>query len=375
MCTHKHTLSKLLGLLALLFTTFGPLCAQKYSNEFLSIGVGARAQGLGNAVVASTSDVTSSFWNPAALGLINLNSGIQIGAMHTQWFAGVGKYDYLGVAMPIRKGKRTLGLSAIRFGIDDIPNTLSLFDEDGAINYDNVTPFSAVDYGFMGSYSQYLFTHLGKLYLGGNVKVVHRTIGRFAKAWGFGVDLALQWRLDHWNFGFMAKDISNTFNSWTFDFKENEKEVLELTQNIVPESSLEVTRPTFILGTSYHRQLGKLGFEAELDLAITTDGPRNTLVSGEYSSIDPSFGLELNFNRFLFIRGGINNLQQELNMEDALKWTWQPNLGVGFKIYKLQVDYAFTDPGDREHNTFSHIISLVLDLDFNYLKKAMKNSD
>ena len=40
---------------------------QKYSNEFLSIGVGARAQGMGSAVIASSSDVFSLFWNPAGL--------------------------------------------------------------------------------------------------------------------------------------------------------------------------------------------------------------------------------------------------------------------------------------------------------------------
>ncbi|HRD80451.1 MAG TPA: hypothetical protein PLL53_06815, partial [Saprospiraceae bacterium] len=41
--------------------------AQKYSNEFLSIGVGARAQGMGMAVIAGGSDVTSGVWNPAGL--------------------------------------------------------------------------------------------------------------------------------------------------------------------------------------------------------------------------------------------------------------------------------------------------------------------
>ena len=374
MYPQKHTLSKriILGFWCLLAALYLP--AQKYSNEFLSIGVGARAHALGSAVVASTSDVTGSFWNPAALARLNINNGIQIGAMHTEWFAGVGKFDYLGVAKPFDNGKRAIGLSVIRFGIDDIPNTLSLFEDDGSINFDNVTPFSAVDYGFMGSYAQYLFTHLGKLYLGGNVKVVHRTVGNFAKAWGFGLDAALQWHHDHWRFGVMAKDITNTFNSWTFDFRDTEKQVLEMTGNIIPESSLEVTRPTFTFGTSYHNQFKKIGIEAELDLIITTDGPRNTLVSGRYSSIDPAFGLELNYNRFIFLRGGVNNIQEELNMQNNPVWTIQPNLGVGLKLGKLRLDYAFSDVDGKEQNTYSHIISLSLDLDFGYLKKAIENS-
>ena len=41
--------------------------APKYSNEFLAIGVGADALGLGNSVVAQTGGVMSGYWNPAGL--------------------------------------------------------------------------------------------------------------------------------------------------------------------------------------------------------------------------------------------------------------------------------------------------------------------
>ena len=126
--------------------------SQKYSNEFLAIGIGARARGMGNANVASTNSVFASFWNPAALGAIELD-GPQFGAMHTEQFAGVAKFDYLGAVLPLSKPDRKFGLSIIRFGIDDIPNTLSLFEADGTINYDNIVPFSSADYAFLGSYS------------------------------------------------------------------------------------------------------------------------------------------------------------------------------------------------------------------------------
>ncbi len=102
-----------------------PAFSQKYSNEFLNIGVGARAQGLGNSVIANIGDITAAAWNPAGLAGISSDKGLQIGAMHSEWFAGVGKFDYLGFSLPLANSQRRIGVSLIRFGIDEIPNTLS----------------------------------------------------------------------------------------------------------------------------------------------------------------------------------------------------------------------------------------------------------
>jgi hypothetical protein len=55
----------LLAGLTLTATAYGQ--APKYSNEFLSIGVGARALGMSNSCVAGVNDVTSGYWNPQAL--------------------------------------------------------------------------------------------------------------------------------------------------------------------------------------------------------------------------------------------------------------------------------------------------------------------
>lgn len=39
----------------------------KYSNEFLNIGVGGRALGMGNVQSALATDATAGYWNPAGL--------------------------------------------------------------------------------------------------------------------------------------------------------------------------------------------------------------------------------------------------------------------------------------------------------------------
>ena len=54
--------------------------APKYSNEFLSLGVGAEAYGMGNAVVAQSNDVNSIYWNPA--GLVGVEKWAEASFMH-----------------------------------------------------------------------------------------------------------------------------------------------------------------------------------------------------------------------------------------------------------------------------------------------------
>jgi hypothetical protein len=224
--------------------------AQKYSNEFLNIGVGAAAQAMGNAQAASVSDVTAGFWNPA--GLAYMQGDLQVAAMHAEWFASIGNYDYIGIAKPLADGKRALGLSVIRFGIDNIPNTLSLYEADGTINYDNITPFSAVDYAFLMSYAQKLKNE--KFSIGGNVKVINRRIGPFATSWGFGLDLGLQYRVsEHFRIGLMGKDITSTFNAWDINFTDEQKEVLSVTGNEIVINSVEITRPSVVLGFAYQQ--------------------------------------------------------------------------------------------------------------------------
>ena len=125
---------------------------RKYSNEFLNIGAGARGLAMGGAQVASVKDETAGYWNPAGLTRIK-DKGV-IGFIHADYFGGIAKYDYLAGAMPIQDNKRALGVSILRFAVDDIPNTLFLVEPDGSINYGNIQTFSSADYAFLLSFAQ-----------------------------------------------------------------------------------------------------------------------------------------------------------------------------------------------------------------------------
>lgn len=337
---------------------------RKYSNEFLAIGVGGQSHGMSGAMSAHTGDVYSTYWNPA--GLTNITAPFQIGLMHAEWFGQVSNYDYLGFAKPLNsENQSVIGISIIRLAIDDIPYTLNLVEPDGTINYDNVTTFSAADYAFMLSYARDINIKGKTLSVGGNAKIIRRVIGQIGGSWGFGLDFGAQYKTGKWQFAFVGKDITSTFNAWSFSLTDQEKETFTITGNDVPESSLEVTTPTFVLGAAYDIKLGtNYSLLGALDFNFTTDGQRNVLISSKALNIDPRIGFQLGYKDFLYLRAGVGNFQRaqdDINGEKEIL-TLQPNFGVGLKLGKARLDYALTDIGDVSQVLVSHIFSLSFDL-------------
>ncbi len=334
--------------------------APKYSNEFLQIGVGGKALGMSNAVVASVDDVTSGYWNPA--GLTQMNTKFQGSLMHSEYFAGIAKYDYIGLARKI-DDKSAIGLTAIRFGVDDIPNTTQLIDNNGNIDYDRITRFTAADYGFLISYARK--TAIEGLSFGGNAKIIYRKIGSFASAYGFGLDFGAQYRKNGWQLGAVMRDAVSTFNAWVFNLDEQTKEVFLNTGNEIPTNGLELTLPRLILGGGRKMNFGEKGFymAPELNASITTDGRRNTLISARPFSIDPMFGIQFGFKDLVAIRTGVGNFQYIKNFDDTRSLNFQPNIGVGFRLQAVHIDYAFTNIGNVSAALYSHVISLKIHLD------------
>lgn len=333
---------------------------RKYSNEFLSIGISAEGMAMGGSMVAGVNDVSAGYWNPA--GLLGVGDKIQVGLMHAEYFAGIAKYDYGAIAIPLRQKDAVVGLSLIRFGVDDIPNTLFLIGPDGSINYDNISSFSVADYAFIGSYAQKLSVE--GLSLGVNAKVVHRLAGYFATAWGFGLDAGMQYRRGNWQLGLMGRDLFGTFNAWSFGFTEADQAVLAATGNALPENSLEITAPRIILGAAYNFAIGEsFTLRPELNLDVTTDGRRNVLVSADPFSMDPHMGLEAGYKNFIFVRAGVNNIQQAIaDNSTSESWIMQPNLGIGLVIGPVKLDYAYTNIGNQAEVLYSHVVSLAFDI-------------
>jgi hypothetical protein len=355
-----------LTILSVFLTLSGWAQFRKYSNEFLNIGAGARGLAMGGAQVASSQDGTSGYWNPA--GLTGIKDYPVLSLMHAEYFAGIGKYDFLSLAIPMTDKKRTLGISILRFGVDDIPNTLFLIEPDGSINYNNIRSFSSADYAFLLSYAQTIRkTETKSLSFGVNAKIIHRNVGTFANAWGFGLDAGIQYQTGRWKLGLAARDLTTTFNAWTFNFTEQEKEILYLTNNDIPVKSTELTAPRLVAGAAYDFKLSKdINLLTEVNLDLTFDGKRNVLVSADPVSVDPRIGLELGYKQIIFLRTGIYNFQQALADGDTLNqkkvWIYQPSIGVGFKLKHIGIDYAFTNLANQSNPLYTHIFSLRLNL-------------
>lgn len=342
-------------------TSFGQ-SAPKYSNEFMQIGVGARWLGMSNSAVSRVDDVTAGYWNPA--GLTSMKDNVQIAYMHTNYFAGIGNYDYGAVGIKLNNDN-ALSVSFVRMGIDGIPNTIDLI-QNGQIDYSRITEFSAVDYGFIFSYAQK--SQIEGLTYGGSAKIIHRKAGYFATAYGFGVDAGIQYKSkNNFRFAAMARDVTSTFNAWKFNFTESDKAVFAQTGNEIPTQSVEITLPRIILGAGKDFKItDDLKVATEFNFDLTTDGKRNTLIRTGVFSIDPHFGLEVGYLNRIFLRGGIGNVQQVVNpvknsqgvYEDGKAWTLQPNVGLGLDLKRFALDFAMTNIGNTNDALYSYVFSL-----------------
>jgi hypothetical protein len=207
--------------LLLLLIAFGvPRPAEavdKYAAEFLKIGVGARALGMGGAFVSIADDASAAYWNPA--GLVQLQSREAMG-MHASQFGGVVGHDVLTFAAPLGKDSRrpsALGITLIRLGVDDIKVTKNaLIGEDANGNpilADSlVENKSAYDLAVLLSYAR----SLGDRWSGGvNVKLIRQSLVGEGASFGMGADVGLRFQPSPgFALGLRLADITTTRLYW-----------------------------------------------------------------------------------------------------------------------------------------------------------------
>lgn len=326
----------------------------KYGGDFLSVGAGARALGMGSAHAAVTNDVTSAYWNPA--GLTSVTS-IDIAYMHSERFAGIVSYDYGAIAYPIKNRNSVVALSVFRQGVDNIANTLNAWDRERNLPRENVQDyieeFSVSDLAFILSYAQ---TATESLSWGVNAKIVNHRLGPFADAWGYSLDTGIQYTAGNYLFAVHVMDITTMMKFWTVnqsafgDFEETFDDEIPTGQN-------ERVLPTVKLGAGRIFTVRDFKITAATDVDIRFENRRAFFINLGRVSFEPHVGVEGTYKNRISLRAGITDVTTDPDSNIYIS----PTLGTGLHFNKIFIDYGFSNfSGAASVLGLTHRISLRL---------------
>jgi hypothetical protein len=284
---------------------------KKYAGEFLNLGAGGRALGMGGAYVAVTNDVSAGYWNPAGL---TKAAGLQIQFMHAKQFFTSIQYDYLGISNLFENGT-SLGFSLIRLGVNNIKDSRyalvgESLEDGGSLDLSRIKLFSTSDYAFIVSYARPMNDFLR---YGINAKLVYRDYS-MESALGIGFDAGFLYTpITDLEIGLMARDITTTMIAWSTDEKE-------------------FIVPSLRTGISYIYYLSGIGLyiQPAFDLNILFESREtSSQMHLGLMSFDTFWGIEVGFRQLVFLRVGIDDLERF-------------NGGAGLSIRRLAVDYSYT---------------------------------
>jgi len=184
--------------------------AEKFAGDFLSLGSGARALGMGSSYVAVADDATAAYYNPA--GLTGLASR-ELNLMHSEQFGGLENYNTITAASRVT-GDFYGAVSLVHLGVGNIKYT-RLWDPSKALSDSNrVEVASKEDAADYAVYLSGARRFSEKLSVGASIKVIRRVIGPDT-AYGYGLDAGIRYRLSkHWLAAVLARDVTGTTIAW-----------------------------------------------------------------------------------------------------------------------------------------------------------------
>jgi hypothetical protein len=276
--------------------------------NFLKLGTGARAAGMGGAFTAAADDASALYWNPAALTQIPSGTSSAL-FMHAPYVAS-SYFDYAGFAQHLGRGQ-AWGASAQYF----TAGTLSQTDRLG----NTLGDFTPYDLAFTAGYAK---AWIGGPAIGISGKWIRSKIIESAQT--FAADIGLlspRWFNDRLRLG---AAVSQLGGKMTF---ESESSRLPLTARL--GAAYQLT-PVWLLTT---------------DAIFPID-------NGPAGAIGTEYRWRLGVDSFLAGRVGVNS--RTLGDLDGVNGL---SAGVGFLFRKLSVDYAFLPMGELG---LTHRISLGL---------------
>lgn len=328
-----------------------------YGNDFLSVGSGARALAMGGTHVAMANDVTSGYWNPAGLTLIN---GLEVSYMHSERFGGIVGYDYGAVAFKVPNDGGFMSVSFFRQGVDGIKNTLNAWDRERNRPRENpqdyITEFSAADLAFFVSYANVFNDNIS---WGASAKILNSRLGPFANAWGYSIDLGALYTSGDYTFGVNLMDITTMTKFWSV----NASRLSALEEDFgdeIPVGQNEVILPTVKLGVARAFDFGDFTLLAGFDTDLRFENRRTYYINVGSMSIEPHLGVELGYKNVLFLRTGLTDFATD---RSGSIYT-SPTLGAGIRLGAFDLDYGFSSfAGVSSDLGFTHRISMKFTFD------------
>ena len=165
-----------------------PSVDARYTADFLTLGVGARALGMGGAGTVLSDNAYAPYWNPAGLGQL---TRYEVSFMHST-LNEADAYDFVGYVHPLKK-RGAIGVSWLRVGVDDIPITsLPVVTRPvGPANRPEVVgSFNNTDNAFLFASGWRLPSRYGiDFHLGGTLKLLYMSGYQSTNAIGGGADI------------------------------------------------------------------------------------------------------------------------------------------------------------------------------------------
>ena len=299
-------------LYAQLFPDLGGQRRGTSSAQFLKIGQGSRALGMGESFVAIANDAEALYWNPAGLNNFNRNSLI---FSHTQWLVEV-QLEFAGLIYHLNS-TNSLGLAITYLHTDEMKET---------------TEFQPLGTGRYFSYSDFLLSltyarrMTDKFSFGLSTKWMQENIAELTMRsllFDLGIYYNTGWKTTR--FGVVISNFGNEMApSGTLTYKNLENQDVKVSsfQSFPPPIVFRIGLAADFISNDKHLLTGSV------QLNHPNDNKENL-----------NFGLEYGWQKTLFLRAGLKTAQVEEDLSFGLGLQRQL---AGF-VFKL--DYAYTNFG------------------------------
>jgi len=289
----------------------------KYAGEFLNVGAGARALGMGGAFVAVADDGTTAYWSPGGLALLESR---EFSFMYCQQFSSLVKTNFISYVHP-KSRFGAFGISWLRLGVEDIPktgfidanqNNFQDFDdknnngikEEGELYIEHpiqVSSFDDIEDGILLSYG---FKLGNTISTGANLKPIRQMLAENSST-GWGIDIGCIYKpISSFRLGLNLQDVTKTRLKWDSATKH---------EDVIPFS--------LKFGAAYIKRLPAIKSDVTFSWSIDT----------RYGT-EMRYGAEWWIMKVIALRIGL--------YDDRL------SVGSGIRVANFQADYAFVGHDD-----------------------------